>query len=164
MPTTDTRGWSVTRQTLGHDSAVLSATDPLPFPNLAYALHFYAASHRQPLRDKAERALGMGAALMVTEWGTGGDDGDGPLDHREVTRWLAFLETEQISHINWSLSNRRESAAILMPGVQRLSGWRKDELSESGRLIRRMLRQAAFPRSLLWEAPTMCNWRGWWRC
>lgn len=133
----------------------IAANDPLPFRNVAYALHFYAASHRQPLRDKAERALRAGAALIVTEWGTGNDTGNGLLDQREVMRWLAFLEKERISHINWSLSNRDESSAILKPGVRTLSGWKKDDLSASGLLVRRMLRQTAFPRSLRYKISGM---------
>lgn len=126
----------------------IAANDPLPFQNLAYALHFYAASHRQPLRDKAERALRLGAALMVTEWGTCKDHGDGYLDKRETARWLAFMEKRQISHINWSLSNRDETSAILNRSTQTKSGWRKEDISESGQLVRRKLRGGAFSRSL----------------
>ncbi len=39
-----------------------AAADPLPFPNVAYTLHFYAGTHRQDLRDKASAALEKGAA------------------------------------------------------------------------------------------------------
>jgi len=125
-----------------------AANDPLPFENTAYSLHFYAASHGQELRDKAERALKMGAALMATEWGTCEDNGGGRLAHREVKRWLDFLEDHRISHMNWSLSNRNETSAILNQDTEAPRGWVESELSASGRLIRDILRNSARPRSL----------------
>lgn len=45
----------------------IAAADPLADANLAYTLHFYAGTHRQELRDKASRAMALGAALFVTE-------------------------------------------------------------------------------------------------
>jgi len=47
-----------------------AANDPVHGTNLAYTLHFYAATHKGGLRDKAMYALNRGIALMVTEWGT----------------------------------------------------------------------------------------------
>lgn len=123
----------------------VAANDPLAFANTAYALHFYAASHRQALRDKAERALRMGAALMVTEWGTCREDGDGILDQAETKRWLKFLERNQVSHINWSVSDRNETSAALAPGAQAHGRWGRKQISPSGRLVRRRLRHAGKP-------------------
>lgn len=119
----------------------VAANDPLSFPNLAYALHFYAASHGQALRDKAERALRMGTALMVTEWGTCREDGNGPLDRSEVRRWWHFLEKNQISYLNWSVSSRNETSAILRPDIRAQAAWHHKDISESGHLVRRQLRR-----------------------
>jgi endoglucanase len=123
----------------------IAANDPLSFENIAYALHFYAASHGQALRDKAQRALNMGTALVATEWGTCKDNGDGPLNRREVARWLKFMEKNGIGHINWSVSKRDESSAILNKTAQAKAGWSKADMSVSGRLVRRNLRRGAFP-------------------
>jgi endoglucanase len=120
----------------------VAANDPLPFQNIGYALHFYAASHGQALRDKAERALKMGTALMVTEWGACREDGDGPLDSAEVKRWWKFLERNGISHINWAVSNRPETSAALSPHVRSREAWLPQDISESGHLVRRQLRRA----------------------
>lgn len=119
----------------------VAANHPLPGPNIAYALHFYAASHGQALRDKAERALRMGAALMATEWGTCREDGDGPVDIGETGLWLRFLEKHRISHINWSVGDRPESSAVLAPGTQATSHWSKRDITVSGHLIRKHLRR-----------------------
>lgn len=45
--------------------------------NIAYTLHFYAGTHGQWLRDKAQTALNNGIALFVTEWGAVNANGDG---------------------------------------------------------------------------------------
>lgn len=37
--------------------------------NLTYALHFYAGTHKQSLRNKAQKALDAGLSLFVSEWG-----------------------------------------------------------------------------------------------
>lgn len=64
-----------------------AAADPLPFRNVAYTLHFYAATHKQPLRDKADLAMKRGVALFVTEYGVTAADGDVPIDATETRRW-----------------------------------------------------------------------------
>ena len=125
----------------------VAARDPLESGNVAYALHFYAGSHRQPLRDKAQAALDAGAALMVTEWGTTEATGDGPVDEAESRLWWAFMAENQLSDLNWSVNDKRESSAVLRPGASRRGGWRESELTESGRLVRRRLREAAAPPS-----------------
>ena len=75
-----------------------AADDPLPFANLAYTLHYYAATHGQELRDVG---------------------------------WMA-----------WSIGDRDETSAALRPGTPP-AGWSEDDLTESGRLLRRKLRAAA---------------------
>lgn len=50
--------------------------DPIRgYANIAYTLHFYAGTHGQYLRDKAQTALNNGIALFATEWGTVNADG-----------------------------------------------------------------------------------------
>ncbi|MBC6983410.1 glycoside hydrolase family 5 protein [Caulobacter sp. 17J80-11] len=129
----------------------VAAADPLPFTNLAYTLHFYAGTHRQELRDKAEAALARGAALMVTEWGTSEATGDGVLDEAETQAWWDFLETRQISYLNWSVADKPETASALKPGAAATGGWTDEDLTASGRLVRAHLRRltGAEPDSLI---------------
>ncbi|WP_374275805.1 glycoside hydrolase family 5 protein [Brevundimonas sp.] len=118
----------------------IAAADPLPFASIAYTLHFYAGSHRQQLRDKAQAALDQGAALFVTEWGTSEATGDGPIDEAEVRRWWDFMEDNHISQANWSIADKVETTAALQPGASGEGGWTDDQLTESGRLVRDRLR------------------------
>ncbi len=118
----------------------IAAADPLPFSNIAYTLHFYAGTHRDELRRKALKAMELGAALFVTEWGTSEADGDGLFDEAETRLWWDFMETHGISHLNWSIIDKDETSAALRPGASRRGGWRNEMLSPSGRLVRQRLR------------------------
>ena len=119
----------------------IAAADPLPFTNIAYTLHFYAGTHRQELRDKALRAMELGAALFVTEWGTSEASGDGILDEVETRLWWEFMETHKLSHLNWSIMDKDETAAALLPGAPGTGPWTDDMLTPSGDIVRQMLRE-----------------------
>ena len=66
--------------------------------NVAYGMHFYANSHRQPQRDALQAALNGGLALFATEWSATDASGDGVLDKTEANKWIDFLRTNKISH------------------------------------------------------------------
>jgi endoglucanase len=118
-----------------------AAADPLLFTNVAYTLHFYAGTHRQALRDKAELAMSRGAALMVTEWGTGSADGNGVLDSTETRKWLAFIDQHKLSWANWSVADKNETTAALLPGAPGTGGWTDAQISASGKFVRGELRR-----------------------
>ena len=119
----------------------IAARDPLPFANVAYTLHFYAGTHREELRRKARAALASGAALMVTEWGASEADGNGILATDETRRWWRFMEDNQLSYLAWSVSDKKETSAALLPGAAAQGGWSDAVLSPGGRFIRGHLRQ-----------------------
>jgi endoglucanase len=117
-----------------------AAVDPLKGTNIAYALHFYAATHKQALRDKAAAALGKDIALMVTEWGTSEASGGGKLDAQETKDWLDFMDKNQLSWCNWSIADLNETSAALKPGASPKGNWSADEISASGQLVRSELK------------------------
>lgn len=120
-----------------------AAADPLALPDIAYALHFYAATHKQAIRNKAEAALAHGAALFVTEYGTTAANGDAPIDAAETRIWWDWCEAHGISYLNWSLSDKPEASAALKPGAAPKGGWTANQLTASGTLVRNQLRAAA---------------------
>jgi endoglucanase len=113
-----------------------AAQDPLKGTNIAYALHFYAATHKQSLRDKAAAALSKNVALMVTEWGTSEASGNGKLDAQETAAWLDFMNKNQMSWCNWSVADLDETSAALKPGANPKGNWPADVISPSGKLVR----------------------------
>lgn len=125
-----------------------AAADPVAGDNLAYTLHFYAATHKQRLRDKARKALEAGVALMVTEWGTSEATGGGKLDYEETAAWLEFMDRHQLSWCNWSVADKRETSAALRPGAAGVGGWTDEVISPSGLLVRQQLRAKNPPASL----------------
>lgn len=117
-----------------------AANNPIAGTNLAYSLHFYAATHKQWLRDRAARALSKGVALMVTEFGTTEASGDGFIDVNETRAWWKFLDDNHISWANWSLADKVEASAALKPNAKTTGSWTDAEITTSGLLVRTELR------------------------
>jgi endoglucanase len=117
----------------------VASTDKLSGANIAYTLHFYAATHGQSLRDKAQAALNNGAALFVTEWGSVQASGDGAVDANQTAAWVAFMKTNGISNANWSLNDKAEGASALVPGASTTGGWSAGQLTASGALAKQII-------------------------
>lgn len=115
-----------------------AANDPITgYSNIAYTLHFYAATHKQWLRDEATYALNNGIALMVTEYGTCEATGDGVVDQTSTNEWVAFMKQNYLSNCNWSIHDKAEAASILKPGVVSSTGnWTDADLTTSGLLVK----------------------------
>jgi aryl-phospho-beta-D-glucosidase BglC (GH1 family) len=110
-----------------------AAADPLKnVSNVAYSLHFYAGTHKQYLRDKAQIALDKGLALMVTEWGAVNANGDGGLDKTETALWLEFMRKHKLTHCQWALSDKKEGASQLKNGTAPDGKWTDANLTEAG--------------------------------
>lgn len=113
----------------------LAAADPVDGENLMYTLHFYAGTHGQWLRDRADAALKAGLPLFVSEWGTSSADGSGGVFPEESKKWLDFLDKKGISWANWSLCDKSETSAALKPGTSPNKSWTRNDLSESGKFV-----------------------------
>ncbi|MBC7388757.1 MAG: cellulase family glycosylhydrolase [Opitutaceae bacterium] len=116
------------------------AIDPIVGKNIAYTLHYYAASHKQWLRDAATAAMNKGIALFVTEYGTCEASGNGILDATESKLWWDFLEKNSIGHCNWSAADLGETSAALKTGTGATGNWPASALKPSGILVRDYLR------------------------
>lgn len=119
----------------------IASRDPIDGPNIAYTLHFYAATHKQALRKKAATALSHGVALFVTEWGVCESNGSGKFDAVETQNWLDFMDQNQIGWCNFSVGDKAETSAALVPGAAADGGWTLPMLTDSGRLVRSQLRK-----------------------
>jgi len=104
--------------------------------NIAYSIHFYAASHRQKLRDNGTEALKNGVALFCTEYGTSSSSGGGAYDPAETQLWWDWLAANDISCANWSVAPLGETSAAFQPGASPTGPWTDDMLKPSGRLVR----------------------------
>ena len=117
-----------------------AAKDPITGDdNLMYVLHFYAATHGQALRDKANEALGKGLPIFISEFGICDASGNGVIDYEEADRWMDFAKEHSIGYICWNISNKDESSAYFTPDSLSLSDWQEAELRETGKWIRDQL-------------------------
>lgn len=112
-----------------------AAADPLQGTNLMYTLHFYAGTHGDWLRQRADQALAQGLPLFVSEWGTSRADGSGGVYLAESRQWLDFLESRGISWANWSLCDKNETSAALKPGTSPYKVWTDSDLTPSGQFV-----------------------------
>jgi len=118
----------------------IAADDPLPYENVMYALHFYAGSHGQFLRNKIDYALSKGLPVFVSEWGTCLNTGDGPVFHEESMEWIKFLDERKLSYVNWSFSTKPEGASILRKNIDTKSKFTDVDLTESGLFVKYAIR------------------------
>ena len=111
----------------------VAANDPITgYANIAYTLHFYAGTHGQFLRDKAQTALNKGIPLFVTEWGSVNADGGGGVATSETNAWVSFMKANNLSNANWALNDKAEGASALTGGASGSGGWTNNQLTASG--------------------------------
>ena len=114
----------------------IAAKSPLSDKNTVYALHFYAATHKDQLRNKAKAAIDAGLPLLVSEFGISEASGNGALDTAEGNRWMEFLDKYGIGRICWSLSNKNEACSIIAADCQKTSDWSDNELAAQGKWLK----------------------------
>ena len=97
----------------------MAANKPITsYINVAYSLHFYAASHKEDIRNRLKDAINgtnvcgnnpnkNKIAVFVTEWGTS-DYAVSTNDFNEAQIWVDLLNQNKISMVNWSNSNKDE--------------------------------------------------------
>lgn len=101
--------------------------------NVMYALHFYAGTHKEWIRNKLTAALDAGVPVIVSECSICDASGNGGIDYASATAWMNLLNSRGVGVIAWSLSNKNETSALISPSCDKLSDWNDDELSETGR-------------------------------
>jgi endoglucanase len=120
----------------------LVAADPLQGQvNVMYSVHFYADTHRDWLRKRTKAAVDAGIPVFVSESSGSEASGQGQNNYTEWNAWLAFMDENQISWLNWSVSDKAgERCSTLEPGSNAAGGWTAAELTESGEHVRNVLR------------------------
>lgn len=115
----------------------LAADNPITgYDNLMYTLHFYANTHGQWLRDRADYALSKGLPIFVSECAGMEASGDGPLNPEEWNQWLHWMRQRSISWAAWSLSDKDETCSMCYPSASSEGGWADADLKEWGRMVR----------------------------
>lgn len=114
--------------------------DPLKYDNVMYALHFYAATHTDWLRERAEKCVAGGLPIFVSEFGCCDASGNGANDFSQTEKWLKLLDKYGISYCNWNLANKDESSSAFKTSAKANGNWSEADLSEAGAWIRKWFR------------------------
>ena len=101
--------------------------------NVMYVAHFYAGTHKENIRNKISTALNAGVPVFISECSICDASGNGGIDYASASEWLDFMNSNQLSFIAWSLSNKAETSALISSGCSAKSGWSDADLSETGR-------------------------------
>ena len=109
--------------------------DKATYGNVMYTFHFYANSHTDSYRSRVESAVNSGLPVFITEFGTCDASGNGGFNSSESASWFSLCEKYSISHMNWSLSNKSETASAIQSSCSKTSGWTSSDLTESGKLV-----------------------------
>ncbi len=116
------------------------ADDPITgYDNLMYTLHFYAATHKQQLRDRGDYALSKGLPLFISESAGMEATGDGPINEVEWNKWIDWCEKNKISWITWSVSDKDETCSVLQKSANSDGQLKIADLKESGIKARELL-------------------------
>lgn len=120
----------------------LPAADPIKnASNIMYTLHFYAATHKETLRQKCDSALTKGLPVFISESAGMEASGDGKIDYEQWQKWINWADDRKISWVVWSISDKDETCSMLKPIASSLGNWSKNDLKESGIYTKQILKK-----------------------
>ena len=120
----------------------MAAADSITeYDNIMYALHFYAATHKENLRNAMVNAVENGLPIIVSEYGICSADGNGGIDAQQAQAWIDLMDEKNISYVAWNLSNKAETSAVFSSTCNKTSGFSKEDLSEGGLWLYHMMTQ-----------------------
>lgn len=120
----------------------LAADAPIEgFDNIMYSLHFYAGTHKQWLRERADYAIGKGLPVFVSECAGMNADGDGPIDYDEWQKWVDWMDTHSLSRVMWSVSAKDETCSMIAVGGPCDGSWSESDIKEWGGAVIKELKK-----------------------
>ncbi len=118
----------------------LVADDPITgYKNIMYTLHFYANTHGQNLRDRADYALSKGLPLFVSECAGMEASGKGAINRSEWNKWQIWMQQHLISWVAWSITDKNETCSMILSSASSEGNWDDDSLKEWGMIVREEL-------------------------
>ena len=117
-----------------------AAADPITgYDDIMYTLHFYAATHKDDLRNTMTAAIDAGIPVFVSEYGICDASGNGGIDQTQANAWVEIMNQYKVSYVAWNISNKNETSAIFKSTVEKNSGFTEEDLSDSGKWLYHIL-------------------------
>lgn len=117
------------------DVDIASKSKITGYKNIAYSLHFYAATHKDDYRKKLQIAVNNKLPVICTEFSGCDASGNGGVDETSANAWIKLLDKNHIGYVCWSLSNKNETASLLKPSTKRTSNYKNSDLSQMGKWL-----------------------------
>ncbi len=113
-----------------------AAGDPITgYDNIMYTLHFYAATHKDGIRNTMVNALNTGLPIFVSEFSICDASGNGGIDYDQAQKWMDVINANGISYVQWSLANKNETSALLKSSCSKTSWFDANDLSDTGKWL-----------------------------
>lgn len=111
----------------------IASKDPITgFDNIMYAVHFYASTHKESIRNKVKTARENGLPVIVSECSICEASGNGSINYDEAKSWIDYINDNQMSYFAWNLSNKDEQSSLIKASVTKTEGFVKEDFSETG--------------------------------
>jgi endoglucanase len=123
-----------------------AAADPITdYKNIAYSMHFYAASHSESgFGPGITTAMSKGCAIFITEYGTCNASGGSPLNLPATTTWYNFLDANKIGSTNWGVECQdMNGAAAFQKSASTTGPWSASDLTTDGAFVKAYIMAAA---------------------
>ncbi len=115
----------------------IAAASPLSEPNLLYSLHYYAGTHKDWNRAKADDAIAKGLPLIISECGSMDHTGDGPIDYESWQAWMDWADRNKVSVLMWDIADKDETCSMIMSTADSDgSKWTDSDIKEWGKLAK----------------------------
>lgn len=122
--------------TWSQDVDVAAGDQITGYDNIMYAVHFYAATHKEDLRNKVKSALSLGLPIFVSEFSICDASGNGAIDYDEADEWFDLINSENMSYAAWNISNKAETSALLKSSCDKTASFTDEDLSDTGVYIK----------------------------
>ena len=106
------------------------------YDNIMYAVHFYAATHKDDLRNKVKTALDNGLPVFVSEFSLCDASGNGGIDYDSSDEWFKLINENNLSYSSWSLCNKNETSALIKSDSTATGSLSDGDLSDTGKYVR----------------------------
>ena len=110
--------------------------DPLEYENIMYTYHLYTGTSDGGYEYLLNKAIKNNIPVFISEWGFSPEQDSEDIDFKKGSEFLEFLKENNISWVNWSLSNKDESHSFIRHDVDKLSRWNDSELKSVGNFIK----------------------------
>ncbi len=119
----------------------VSANPVLGQTNIMYTMHFYAGTHKMWLRDRVDNALANKIPIFISECAGMNASDDDAIDYIEWNNFLNWMESNKLSWIVWSVSDKNETCSMLTSTSSSNGNWNEESLKEWGKICKKEIKE-----------------------